>query len=365
MDHVTDTGAAGVNLRGLRRHNRSLLLTAIRRSGGLSRIELAARSGLTQQAVSKIVPDLLAAGLVEERREPASGVGKPRTRLLIRPGARAAIGVQLDRDEVRAVRTDLLGTVVDATTAPLPDGFDPTLAVRVITQCVTELAAGVEAAALVGVGVGGLGPLDHRTGIVLGATGLTGWDAVPLRELLGAALRLPVELDKDTNAAAFAHLWRANDEAATAVVLVGTGLGAGLLIDGTVYRGPGTNAGEFGHTTLQHDGPLCRCGRRGCLENLHDTAPTPREAARLLGIALADLVQLLDLERIVLAGRAVWAQPEVYRREAIAQLGSLPTRQRVQVDIDDIGADLVAVGAAAEVLARLYQADSYAADSST
>lgn len=362
MNSVTDTGAAGVNLRGLRRHNRSLLLTAIRRSGGLSRIELAARSGLTQQAVSKIVPDLLAAGLVEERREPASGVGKPRTRLLIRAHARAAIGVQLDRDEVRAVRTDLLGTVVDTTTAPLPAGFDPKRAVRVITRCVTELADGVEAAALVGVGVGGLGPLDHRTGIVLGATGLTGWDAVPLRELLGAALRMPVVLDKDTNAAAFAHLWRAgNDtaEIATAVVLVGTGLGAGLLIDGTVYRGPGTNAGEFGHTTLQHDGPVCRCGRRGCLENLHDTAPTPREAARLLGIALADLVQLLDLERIVLAGRAVWAAPEVYRREAIAQLGLLPTRQRVQVDIDDIGADLVAVGAAAEVLSRFYAADSY------
>ena len=348
-----------MNLRGLRRHNRSLLLTAIRRSGGLSRIELAARSGLTPQAVSKIVPELLTAGLVEERREPASGVGKPRTRLMIRPDARAAIGVQLDRDEVRAVRTDLLGAVVESTRAPLPAGFDPKRAVRVISRCVTELAEGIEPAALVGVGVGGLGPLDYRTGIVLGATGLAGWDAVPLRELLGAALRLPVALDKDTNAAAFAHLWRADDEVATAVVLVGTGLGAGLLIGGTVYRGPGTNAGEFGHTTLLHDGPLCRCGRRGCLENLHDTAPSPREAARLLGIALADLVQLLDLERIVLAGRAVWAAPEVYRREAVAQLGLLPTRQRVRVDVDDIGADLVALGAAAEVLAEFYAADSY------
>jgi predicted NBD/HSP70 family sugar kinase len=347
----------GVNLRGLRRHNRSLLLTAIRRSGGCSRIELAARSGLTPQAVSKIVPDLLDAGLVEERREPASGVGKPRTRLVIRADARAAIGVQLDRDEVRAVRTDLLGNVVETTRAPLPDGFGPAAAVRVIGDCVAELAQDVDDL-LVGVGVGALGPLDYRTGIVLGATGLTGWDAVPLRELLTRGLRAPVIVDKDTNAAAFAHWWRAGEDTAreaTAVVLVGTGLGAGLLIDGTVYRGPGTNAGEFGHTTLLHDGPLCRCGRRGCLENLHDAAPTPREAARLLGIALADLVQLLDLERIVLAGRAVWSAPEVYRREAVAQLGLLPTRQRVQVDVDEIGADLVALGAAAEVLDAFYK----------
>ncbi len=355
--------AGGVNLRGLRRHNRSLLLTAIRRSGGLSRVELAARSGLTQQAVSKIVPDLLAAGLVEERREPASGVGKPRTRLVIRADARAAIGVQLDRDEVRAVRTDLLGGVVEAVRRPLPTGFDPDHAVRVIARCVAELTDGLGGTALVGVGVGALGPLDYRTGIVLGATGLTGWDAVPLRELLGRALHAPVIVDKDTNAAAFAHLWRADDDAATAVVLVGTGLGAGLLIANTVYRGPGTNAGEFGHTTLLHDGPTCRCGRRGCLEILHDTASSAREAARLLGIALADLVQLLDLERIVLAGRAVWASPELYRREAIAQLGLLPTRQRVRVDIDDIGVDLVAVGAAAEVLAGLYEAENYDAES--
>jgi predicted NBD/HSP70 family sugar kinase len=363
MDHVTETG---VNLRGLRRHNRSLLLTAIRRSGGLSRVELAARSGLTQQAVSKIVPDLLAAGLVEERREPASGVGKPRTRLVIRADARAAIGVQLDRDEVRAVRTDLAGGVVDTVRRPLPPGFGPEHAVRVIGQCVADLADGLDRTALVGVGVAALGPLDYRTGIVLGATGLSGWDAVPLRELLSRALGMPVVVDKDTNAAAFAHLWRAGNDTVdvtTAVVLVGTGLGAGLLIANSVYRGPGTNAGEFGHTTLLHDGPVCRCGRRGCLEILHDTAPTRREAARLLGIALADLVQLLDLERIVLAGRAVWASPDLYRREAIGQLGLLPTRQRVQVDIDDIGVDLVALGAAAEVLARLYDNDSYAADS--
>src|SRR5205807_6382394 len=147
---------------------------------------------------------------------------------------------------------------------------------------------------------------------------------ISLRELLIRALRAPVVVDKDTNAAAFAYWWRAGEDTAreaTAVVLVGTGLGAGLLIDGSVYRGPGTNAGEFGHTTLLHDGPVCRCGRRGCLENLHDAAPTPREAARLLGIGLADLVQLLDLERIVLAGRAVSCAPEVYRREAVEQLG--------------------------------------------
>ncbi len=347
----------GVNLRGVRRHNLALLLTSIRRAGGLSRIELAARSGLTQQAVSKIVPELIRAGLLDEFREPASGVGKPRTRLMIRPAARYALGVQLERDEVRAVRTDLLGVPTATVTRPLPSGFTPARAVSAIGECVARLCAGVDRSLVLGVGVGALGPLDHRSGMVLGATGLAGWDAVPLRALLAETVGLPVVLDKDTNAAAFAYLWRAETEVATAVVFVGTGLGAGLLIANTVYRGPRTNAGEFGHTTLAHDGPFCLCGRRGCLELLHNTAPDQRSAARLLGIGLADLVQLLDLERIVLAGRAVLAAPELYRDEARTQLAALlplPRWQRIQVDIDDLGQDIVAIGAATEVLADFY-----------
>jgi predicted NBD/HSP70 family sugar kinase len=347
----------GVNLRGLRRHNLALLLTAIRRAGGLSRIELAARSGLTQQAVSKIVPELISAGLLEEFREPASGVGKPRTRLMIRPSARYALGVQLDRDEVRAVRVDLLGAATARTVRPLPPSFSPARAVRAIGECVEELCAGLDRGLALGVGIGALGPLDHRSGVVLGATGLPDWGAVPLRALLAESVGLPVVLDKDTNAAAFAYLWRSEVEVATAVVLAGTGLGVGLLIGNTVYRGPRTNAGEFGHTTLAHDGPFCICGRRGCLELLHNSAADQRTAARLLGIGLVDLVQLLDLERIVLAGRAVQAAPRLYRDAALAQFEALlplPHWHRIQVDIDDLGPDIVAIGAATEVLTDFY-----------
>ena len=348
----------GANLRDLRRHNRALLLAEIRRTGGLSRIELATRSGLSQQAVSKIVPELMAAGLLEEHRATAGGVGKPRTRLTIRPTARYAVGLQMDRDEVRGVRTDLIGTIAAHAAVSLQPGFDPPTAVAAITRCVTTLCADVDRTAVLGVGMGVFGPLDHRRGVIHAATGLPHWQEVPLRAHLTDALGLPVVLDKDTNAAAHAYLWRAeNTAAATAVVLIGTGLGVGLLIDGAVYRGPHTHAGEFGHTTLAHDGPPCRCGRHGCLEVLHHSATNQQEAARLLGIGLANLVQLLDLERIVLAGRAVLAAPELYRRQTRAQLATLPPaphRPRVHVDIDHLGPDLVALGAATELLHTFY-----------
>jgi predicted NBD/HSP70 family sugar kinase len=354
---VTETG---VNLRGLRRHNRAWLLGEIRRAGGLSRTELAARSGLTQQAVSKIVPELLAAGLVTEQRQPAAGVGKPRTRLAIRAEARHALGVHLDRDEVRAVRIDLTGAVRATTRRTLPTGFGPAEAITAIEGCAAELCEGTDRDGVLGLGVGALGPIDHRTGVVRDATNLPGWHDVPLRAELTSAVGLPVELDKDTNAAAFAHQWRSGTEPATAVVLVGTGIGAGLLIGGGVYRGRRTNAGEFGHTTLAHDGPPCACGRRGCVEVLHNTAAASgdhEEAARLLGVGLADLVQVLDLERIVLAGRAVRARPRLYLAAVAERVDALPPQpqwQRVGVDVDDVGPDVVAIGAAAEVLAGFY-----------
>jgi predicted NBD/HSP70 family sugar kinase len=349
---------SGVNLRGLRQHNRALLLTEICRAGGLSRVELAERSGLTQQAVSKIVPELISAGLLDEQRLPAAGVGKPRTRLGIRPGARYALGVQLDRDEVQVVLTDLLCTVVAVTTAPLAPGFTPADAVSAIGLGVDRLCTGVDRAKVLGLGVGALGPLDHRTGVIHDATNLPGWHEVPLRDELAARTGLQVIVDKDTNTAAFAHHWQTDGPTpATAVVLVGTGIGVGLLIDGRLYRGPRTNAGEFGHTTLSFDGPRCPCGRCGCVEVLHNSANSPEQAARLLGIGLADLVQVLDLERIVLAGRVVRATPEVYADAVANQLAEqlpLPHWQRIRLDVSDLGEDIVAIGAAAEVLSLFY-----------
>lgn len=346
----------GVNLRGLRQHNRTLLLTHILRAGGLSRVELAERTRLTQQAVSKIVPELLEAGLLDEERQPASGVGKPRTLLRVRANARHALGAQLDRDSFRVVMTDLTGKIIASRGGPLAPGFTPDQAVAALGEATEALSDRVEG--VLGLGVGSVGPLDHHEGVVRDATNMPGWHHVPLRDLLAKRTGLPVRLDKNTNAAAFAQHWPEGDQAATAVVLVGTGIGVGLLIDGRLYRGPRTNAGEFGHTTLAFDGPRCACGRRGCVEVLHNAAATTEEAAGLLAIGLADLVQVLDLERVVLTGRSVRAASEVYRDTVAARLRELlplPHWQRIQVDLDEMGDDVVAFGAAAEVLAGFYE----------
>jgi predicted NBD/HSP70 family sugar kinase len=340
------------NLRFLRGYNDAVVL-GLARSGAVTRVELADRSGLTPQAVSKVVSRLIDDGLLVESGTRNVGVGKPRTLLKLVADSRLALGAQVERDELRVVLTDLAGTVLDRAVAPLPRDFDPPTFVAELTR----LVDGLRSERLLGVGIGFVGPLDHRTGVVHYPTGLSEWQDVPLRALAERRLGLPVVLDKDTNTAVVAEAWRRGEELRDAVlVLVGTGLGIGMLLDGRVHRGVRTNAGEYGHTTIQLDGPPCVCGRSGCIEALHNLAAARGdlvEATSIVGVAVADLVQLLDIDHVVLAGRAVLAEPTAYLDGVRARLPKdewLP----VDVSITPLGDDVVAAGAAMLLLSEFY-----------
>ncbi|MEU7530528.1 ROK family transcriptional regulator [Saccharothrix sp. NPDC042600] len=340
------------NLRFLRGYNDAVVL-GLARSGAVTRVDLAERSGLTPQAVSKVVGRLIDEGLLVESGTRNVGVGKPRTLLRLVADSRLALGAQVERDELRVVLTDLAGDVLDRAVAPLPPDFDPPAFVTELTRLVN----GMRDDKLLGVGLGFVGPLDHRTGVIHDATGLVKWHDVPLRELAEDSLGLPVVLDKDTNTAIVAEAWRRGERLRDAVlVLVGTGVGVGLLLDGQVYRGARTNAGEFGHTTIQLDGPPCVCGRTGCVEAVHNLAARSGDlagATAIVGLAVADLVQLLDVDHVVLAGRAVLAEPEAYLAGVRAKL---PTDEwlPVEVEVTPLGDDVVAAGAAMLVLSEFY-----------
>ncbi|MCA6095585.1 ROK family transcriptional regulator [Streptomyces sp. SCA3-4] len=409
------TGRPGANLAALRDHNAAVVLGLLRDAGerGASRAELAAGTGLTPQAVSKITARLRDAGLATAAGRRSSTGGKPATVLRLVPGAAYAVGLHVDRDALTATLVDLAGTVVATRTAPLAFGAG---AEAVLDTAATEIhalwaegravrgaetapaasatgagpataaraaampaggaapvpaagtgprpAAGTGAApgeppapaTLLGVGVAAPGPLDHRRGVLHRVTGFPQWDGFPLRDALARRLGLAVLLDKDTNAAALGLLrgprgaGRGADS--FAYLHLGTGLGAGLVLGGAVHRGSRTGAGEFGHQVLQLDGPPCPCGRRGCVEVLCLRAAAggdaPR-AARLLGVAAANLVQLLDIDLVLLGGRTVLADPEPYLRGVRSELP--PT---VPVAVAPGGDRTVAEGAAALVLAPLF-----------
>ncbi|WP_329125638.1 ROK family transcriptional regulator [Streptomyces sp. NBC_01353] len=336
---VGAVGAVGVNLPALRSHNAALVLDLLRTAGeaGISRLELAERTGLTPQAVSKITARLRTEGLAQEAGHRASTGGKPRTVLRLVPSAAYAVGVHLDRDELTTVLVDLAGVRVVVRRAPLDLGAGVDAVFEVVEREVAGLGAlgpaspeargpgaqgpeipGIAAPhtpALLGVGVAMPGPLDHLTGTPGRVTGYPEWEGVPLRDELARRLGLPVELDKDTNAAALGLALRAPVGDSFAYLHLGTGLGSGLVLGGALHRGARTGAGEFGHQTVQLDGPPCGCGGRGCLEVLCLAAAARGdlpEAARILGIGATNLVRLLDIDRVVLGGRAVNAAPEVF-----------------------------------------------------
>ncbi|MGV9506037.1 ROK family transcriptional regulator [Streptomyces tendae] len=366
--------AGGANLLALRSHNTALVLDLLRTAGGagISRLELAERTGLTPQAVSKITARLRGEGLAAEAGRRASTGGKPRTVLRLVPGAGHALGVHLDRDELRAVLVDLDGTVVAERRAPLDLGAGAETVLEGVARAAEDLAAqglghlvvegarvpGAALAAaptLLGLGVALPGPLDHVRGVLHRITGFPGWDGYPLREALERRLGVPVVVDKDTNAAALGLAVGgagaeegskaggeegsgagveaggaggeegsgAGVEAAGAgarggsfaYLHLGTGLGAGLVFGGGVHRGARTGAGEFGHQVVQLDGPPCTCGARGCIEALCLAAVARgdlAEAARVLGTGAANLAGLLDIDLVLLGGRTVAAAPEAF-----------------------------------------------------
>ncbi|MEV4435247.1 ROK family transcriptional regulator [Streptomyces sp. NPDC049555] len=390
----------GANLSVLRDHNTAVVLGLLRDAGehGASRAELAAATGLTPQAVSKITARLREEGLAADAGRRASTGGKPAAALRLVAGAALAVGVQVDRDAVTAVLVDLAGAVLAVRTAPvafgagaevvlsavagevravaegasfpdpapspfpeglLPEGLRPPATPGPRSAWSPRMPHGLEGepagggARLLGVGIAVPGPLDHRLGVLGKVTGFAQWDGFPLRDALRERLGLPVVLDKDTNAAALGLTRRtARPGGSFAYLHLGTGLGAGLVLGGAVHRGARTGAGEFGHQVLQLDGPPCACGRRGCLEVLclrAVAAGDRAQAARLLGTGAANLVQLLDVDRVVLGGRTVLADPEVYLRGVRAEVPAT-----VAVAVAPARERTVAEGAAESVLAPLF-----------
>ncbi|MFB8083206.1 ROK family protein [Streptomyces sp. NPDC056013] len=372
-----------MNVPALRSPNAALVLDLLRTAGetGISRLELAERTGLTPQAVSKITARLRSEGLATEAGHRASTGGKPRTVLRLVPTAGYAVGVHLDRDELTTLLADLAGTVVARRTRALDLGAGAGPVLDAVAEEVRgllaagstaraagpevgrdALAAGLASASasasapapVLGVGVAMPGPLDHRAGVPGRVTGFPEWEGHPVREELARRLGLPVILDKDTNAAALGLAVRPAAPGSFAYVHLGTGLGAGLVLGGAPLRGDRTGAGELGHQTVQLDGPPCGCGGRGCLEVLCLAAVARGDdagAARILGAGAANVVRLLDIDEVLLGGRLVLAAPEVFAggvREVLAGLG-LAAPVRVAGE-----RDAVAEGAAWLILAPVF-----------
>ncbi|WP_308467370.1 ROK family transcriptional regulator [Rathayibacter soli] len=255
--------------------SRGLVLDLIRSRGPISRVELADATGLTQATMSTVVRQLIADGLVAVAGHGESTGGKPRVLLDINERSRFAVGVQLGSESVTYVVANLSGAIVGRIRTQGIGAATPEAMVRVVADTIdsTLTGLGIEKERVVGVGVVAPGPLDLDRGAILGPPHLNTWNSVPLRSRLAEAIGLPVVLDNDATAAALGEFWRGTLEGAKAhaTVYMGTGIGAGILIEGAVYRGASSNAGELGQfpiTTVSADGTPEAAGKRLVLEDV-------------------------------------------------------------------------------------------------
>lgn len=349
-----------------RQHNRSLVLQTLFHGGAMSRADLARETRLTRVTISDLVGELITDGFVAElgTRE-ASGPGKPAILVDLDRTGHRIVGIDLSGSEtfIGAVLT-LDGEIVARHEVPVPSATEEV--VPTVVQLARDLVADAHAPVL-GIGVGTPGVVDER-GVILAAPNF-GWVGFDLERALAEALQLPVLVANDANAAVLAEytFGRADDD--VMLIKVGRGVGAGLLTAGEPMRGSRFAAGEIGHVTVGTDGgPVCACGKIGCLEawlsvpslsarlaeavGENARASVLRDAGERLGIALAPVVATLDLSEIVLSGPAdlldgplSTATVETIRARTLA-----PFHEGVRVRMTAHGQDIVLRGAAVMVL---------------
>jgi N-acetylglucosamine repressor len=370
----------------LRDFNVSLLIELVRRAGSISRAELARQSQLSAPTVSAIVDSLLKRGIVVEITTAPSSGGRPPVLLSVDPKAGYVVGIKLRGDGVTTVVCDLDAQIVSSNERYVPLVGDPMAALDVIEEETRRALrdAAVPASKVLGVGVGLSGVIDSTAGVCR-FSHLLQWHNVELAAPLRRRMGLPVWVENDVNTLAVAEKWAGDAHTASNFVTlsVGRGIGLGIVVDRSLYRGSHGAGGEFGHMIVEPGGPRCECGRFGCLEAMvgegalrrriserkgHDVSREELlmlvemgdsaaldivdSAGRKLGLAVANMVTLLNPELLIICGEgtalgSAFIDPIVssVREQTFADLG-----RQLEIKIQSWGDEAWAVGAATLVL---------------
>ncbi|MEV4146297.1 ROK family transcriptional regulator [Amycolatopsis sp. NPDC049691] len=364
----------------MRARNLEVVLGAVSRGGPLTRAALAELTGLTKSTVSKLVGDLVDAGLLAETGPARAGErGRPGVEVVLSGARVASLGLEINVDYLAVRVLDLTGGVRFAARRDRDNrGSRPKKVLAELQALATDALAeahrlGLEVAGAV---LAVSGPVGD--GVLFSAPNL-GWQDVRPAGLL--RLPVPVELDNEANLAALGELWYGDGERDFLYVSGEVGIGAGLVVNGTLFAGARGLAGELGHVVVAPGGPLCRCGGNGCLETFAgqealltagnaQTLPaflaaleagdaTARQACaaagQALGIALTSAVNLLDLDRIVLGGVFTQLYPWLsgpVSEVLTTRLGGLRGEPPV-LSASRLGGDAATLGAAGRVVHRV------------
>jgi predicted NBD/HSP70 family sugar kinase len=371
-----------------RRANRARVVRALRERGALSRSALS-EVGLSRSTVTSVVEELATAGTIVEIASDHQNrkTGRPPTLVGLSGSLGVAVGIEIANGVIRAAVCNTAQELLRYDTVPMDDHTPPLSALKTAGALVDQMLvqAGFSRSQVLGAGVAMPGPIQRRSGVNGRATTLKPWVNVNPRATAEAVLRLPLVVDNDANLAALAEItWgAARGLKDVAYIYSASGIGAGLVLNGALYLGANGTAGELGHTTIDENGLVCECGGRGCLNTLANANAITQnlwrshgdrlsiadviklaqvgdagcrrvlvDAGRHIGLAAANLYNLLDPELIVLGGNLAPAGEILLAslRESMARRAIHAGEVLPPVVVGALDEKVVVLGAAAAVL---------------
>jgi predicted NBD/HSP70 family sugar kinase len=331
---VKASRAAPGSQASLREANKARVLSVIRQYGAMTQVEIAGLSGLSAATVSNMVGELASAGTVGV--SPSIRNGRRAVLVSLASGGGLLAGIAFGDRDLRVAVASSNREILRQQRIPLPANHVADEGMELAAQLLTDLVEGIggRMSEIDAIGFGLPAPVDLVSGQVGSEDILPGWRGVNVATAMEDRLKMPVALDNTANLAALGELRNGALQGVRhgCYIKVSYGVGAGIVIDGEIYRGSAGTAGEIGHLAIDANGPICRCGNRGCLDTfvgaraitsllaashgplrLRDVVNRAlggdagcrrvlADAGHHLGIAVAGLVNLMNPERIVLGG---------------------------------------------------------------
>jgi transcriptional regulator of PTS gene len=385
-----------------RSFNRYNILNSIRTAGMISRIDIAKNLGLAKASLTGIAADLIKEGLILEKETGAYQVGRRPILLIINPDGAHAVGVSISMEQIEVVVINFQAEIKASHTLQLekPLYSPEELAKKIseaVKKCITK--SGYPKDRISGIGISVPGLVDSKSGIIRYMPNY-GWTDVNLRGLLQKTISHPVFIDNDANTITIAEHWFGSGKGSDnfIVIVLENGIGAGYVLNGQMMRGNFGIAGEFGHMSINQDGPLCRCGKRGCIEayagiytivkdaletvnsqvrkkparkdiSFSDVIEKAKEsnseikkifdkAGNMLGFGISQLVILLNPEKIIITGTGVQAEGLLLQPmfESIKKnLSDKLSRYQTDILIEPSSDEAFAKGAGTLVLQEIYK----------
>jgi predicted NBD/HSP70 family sugar kinase len=376
----------GSNQNTIKQDNLALVLNTIRLHGPISRVQISEKVKLRTSTVTNLTRELLEVGLIEESGTTVSKAGRRRVFLRLVADAYYVIGIELSRNFVRCLLTDLGGNIIHQNQRAIK----PNRTVLIdslwetVDECIHE--SHKRGKMVIGLGIGIPGPLDAASGVIKSPPNFAGLDEFPLKAICEERYGIPTAIDDDARTAAMGEAWFGAGKNRTDLVYlsVGTGVGAGVIIGGRIYRGKHQLAGQIGHIAVDLKGERCACGNTGCLElylsipglakSIFGTIPTDTKAALMnlnkkdehfdkafaqaldyLEWAVASLINLYDPELLIIGGQLIALWPELVTEvtERVSRRG-FASQNCVEICASPLSDDASALGGVALVLDKYF-----------